>query len=147
MTWNDPNGLSASELRRLVRGLYSMLDSFSLFIEASQKTLRKIEGKLEADPDRPNSLGEEILRALHASPGGLTRSEINGLFDRNKASSEINRALMALHNSGLVGFEKVPTKGRPAERWFAVGDLQDAPNPSGATTRPRTPIRGPQGAC
>lgn len=131
MAWNDPNGMSARELQRLVRGLYSMLDSFSLLIEASQRTLCQIEGKLEVDLERPKSLSQKILRALHASPAGLTRSEIHALLGGHKSTSEVSRALMVLHNSSLVGFEKVPTKGRPAERWFAVGESQDARSPAG----------------
>ena len=69
---------------------------------------------------------DQILQALRAAPAGLARSEINALFDRNKSGSEINRALLVLHNSGRARFEQVQTKGRPAERWFAVGgEAQD----------------------
>lgn len=63
---------------------------------------------------------DEILRALRAVPAGLNRSEISALFDRHKSSSEISRALMVLHSSGRARFERVPTMGRPVERWFAV---------------------------
>lgn len=63
---------------------------------------------------------DEILRALRAAPGGLARTEITGLFDRHRSAGEISRALLVLHNRGMVRFETQKTKGRPVERWFAV---------------------------
>jgi hypothetical protein len=82
---------------------------------------RYIFGDTLGDPT-----ADQILQALRAAPAGLARSEINALFDRNKSGSEINRALLVLHNSGRARFEQVQTKGRPAERWFAVGgEAQD----------------------
>lgn len=80
------------------------------------ESARYIFGDTLGDPT-----ADEILRALRASAAGLTRSEINGLFDGHKPSAEISRALLVLHNSGLARFEKVQTKGRPTERWFPVG--------------------------
>ena len=63
---------------------------------------------------------DEILRALRAAPPGMTRTEINALFDRHKSMSELSRALLVLHNRGLIRFELQRTKGRPVEKWFPV---------------------------
>jgi hypothetical protein len=63
---------------------------------------------------------DEILRALQSQPGGLTRTEIRNLSDRHKSSSETDRALLVLHDSGRARFEKQPTNGRSIERWFVV---------------------------
>jgi hypothetical protein len=63
---------------------------------------------------------DEILRALRAALGGMARTEIAALFDRHKSVMELSRALMVLHNRGLVRFELQRTKGRPVESWFAV---------------------------
>ncbi|MCC6389108.1 MAG: helix-turn-helix transcriptional regulator [Bryobacterales bacterium] len=63
---------------------------------------------------------DEILRALRGSRAGLTRTEIGAIFDRNKSSTEIGRALNVLANAGLARFAREKTSGRPIERWFAV---------------------------
>jgi hypothetical protein len=64
---------------------------------------------------------EAILAALRACPDGMTRSQISaGVFNRNKTSPEITRALTRLLEYGLVRRDKVPTGGRPAETWFAT---------------------------
>lgn len=70
-----------------------------------------------------DSLGDftaDTLRAaLRSSPGGLTRTEISKLFDRHKSAEQVTRALELLRGQGMAEFNTVPTKGRPAERWFA----------------------------
>lgn len=72
-----------------------------------------------------SSLGDpsadEILRALHAAPGGLTRSDLlHGVFGRNKSASELTRALALLAECRLARHEEDRSGGgRPAERWFA----------------------------
>jgi predicted transcriptional regulator len=73
-----------------------------------------------------NALGDvtadEVLKALRAAAGGLTRTELSSCFGRNKSASEINRALTVLTQHGLVSSEKEDTTtGRPAERWYAIG--------------------------
>jgi hypothetical protein len=50
----------------------------------------------------------------------MTRTEVGAIFDRNKSSSEIGRALSVLANAGLARFAREKTAGRPVERWFAV---------------------------
>jgi predicted transcriptional regulator len=56
----------------------------------------------------------------------MTRTEIAALFDRHKSVPELSRALMVLHNRGLVRFDLQRTKGRPVERWFAVWKTEPA---------------------
>ncbi|MGI9074288.1 MAG: DUF3987 domain-containing protein [Bryobacteraceae bacterium] len=51
---------------------------------------------------------------------GATRTEINNLFNRNKNSNEISRALAVLSEAGLAHMEpEQKDSGAPAERWFA----------------------------
>lgn len=76
---------------------------------------RYIFGDANGDP-----AADEILLQLRRAQDGLTRAQIRDIFDRNKSSEEIARALMFLHNAGLARFDKEPTNGRPTERWFAV---------------------------
>jgi hypothetical protein len=79
-------------------------------------------------------LADEILRELRQAPEGLTRSEISGLFSRNRRANDIGRALGALFESGLAHFERETTPGRPAERWFAR-----RPGASGSNTGQEPP--------
>jgi hypothetical protein len=67
-----------------------------------------------------DAVADEILRNLESSPSGLARNEIVGLFSRHKNQTEINRALLVLHEAGLARSEKKKTNGRPTEQWFAV---------------------------
>jgi len=76
---------------------------------------RYIFGDTIGDP-----AADQILLHLRRAPDGLTRAQIRDIFDRNKSSDEVTRALMCLHNAGLARFEKERTNGRPTERWFAV---------------------------
>jgi hypothetical protein len=76
---------------------------------------RYIFGDASGDP-----AADEILLQLRRAQDGLTRAQIRDIFDRNKSSDDVARALMFLHNAGLARFEKEPTNGRPTERWFAV---------------------------
>lgn len=72
-----------------------------------------------------NSLGDEtadaIYRSLASSKTGLTRTDMfTGLFNKNKPSGEISRALSVLSRSGLASSERVSTEGRAKEVWFAI---------------------------
>ena len=80
-----------------------------------QDSAKHIFGDALGDPT-----ADEILRALRGCPGGMTRTEVGAIFDRNKSSSEIGRALSVLANAGLARFAREKTAGRPTERWFAV---------------------------
>jgi hypothetical protein len=79
----------------------------------AEESARYIFGDDLGDP-----IADEILRALRASPEGMTRTQIRDHFKRHD-SSGVGRALSALHELGLADFDSEPTGGRPAERWQA----------------------------
>lgn len=84
--------------------------------EYAEASARRIFGDALGDP-----VADEILRALRAAPGGLTRSYLlRDLFDRNQKAGTIARSLALLAEQGLAkNVLKRETGGRPAERWFA----------------------------
>jgi len=65
-----------------------------------------------------NLLADEIEDRLRDAEQGLSRTEIRDIFTRNKSRREIDKALALLEQLGVAILRKVPTKGRPAERWF-----------------------------
>jgi len=64
-------------------------------------------------------VADEILRALRATPEGLTRNEIRDLFQRHKTSDEVNRAVGVLLSFGVIEVCRETTAGRPAQRLMA----------------------------
>jgi hypothetical protein len=68
-----------------------------------------------------NRIEDAILRALRASPNGLTRTQMNtDLFGRNVKSDDIGAALANLKRAGKINsLSAVPGRGRPAEVWYA----------------------------
>ncbi|MGA2014860.1 MAG: hypothetical protein ABSH51_30630 [Solirubrobacteraceae bacterium] len=64
-------------------------------------------------------LAEQIHAALHAHPGGLTRSQISDTLQHNRPAEQIQRALDALALAGRASHAQIPTAGRPAELWTA----------------------------
>lgn len=104
--------------------LYALLEMSPLVREESLKaalafwayceaSARYIFGQSLGDP-----AADEILRALQGSSEGLTRSDLQDLFGRNRKSEEIGRALGVLAEHGLVRRKERRTGGRPEERWF-----------------------------
>ena len=86
----------------------------------AEASARYVFGDALGDP-----VADELLNALRAQPEGLTRKEISTVvFARNRAASEITRALDALHARGLARFESEGTRGRPAERWYATRPMR-----------------------
>ncbi len=84
--------------------------------EYCDASARFIFGDALGDP-----VADEILRVLRQTEDGLTRTEISKHFGRNRAASDISRALARLLEAGLaVCVPDAPAGGRPAERWFAV---------------------------
>lgn len=61
-----------------------------------------------------------LLARLREAPDGLRLTEIADVFGRHRSADEVGRALQALAARELVRSEKEATRGRPAERWFAV---------------------------
>jgi len=82
-----------------------------------EASARYIFGEALGDPT-----ADTILRALRASPQGLTRTEISSLFDRHKNTGAIATALASLQEHGLAHYINEPTGGRPTEMWFATCD-------------------------
>jgi hypothetical protein len=70
---------------------------------------------------------DRILAALRGVPGGLTRTEIRDLFNRNQREPVIEGALTSLEERGLARRAIIQTGGRPTERWI-----------SGTPTTPKT---------
>jgi hypothetical protein len=65
-------------------------------------------------------LAEHIHAALARSPGGLTRTQIRDLCQRNLPAERIEQALHALAAAGRAHQERTLTGGRPAELWTAT---------------------------
>src|SRR5215217_6935702 len=81
----------------------------------AEESARYIFGDATGDPE-----ADQILDALRvAGKSGMSRTEIRGLFGRNKKADRISRALALLLKSGRVRREQKETGGRPSERWFA----------------------------
>jgi hypothetical protein len=81
----------------------------------AEESAQQIFGDALGDPN-----ADALYRALCHHPDGLTRTDINSLFGRNRRASEIDRALGVLLATGKARREEEQTGGRPAERWFAV---------------------------
>ena len=81
-----------------------------------EASARFIFGDALGDP-----MADEILGVLRQAEDGLTRTEISKHFGRNRAASDISRALARLLEAGLaVCVPDAPAGGRPAERWYAA---------------------------
>jgi DNA-binding transcriptional ArsR family regulator len=84
----------------------------------TEASARFIFGDALGDPT-----ADEILRALRSHTEGMTRTEIRELFQRNKPSAEISRALGVLLEYGLatvIRSRETEDQSRPTERWKAV---------------------------
>jgi len=80
----------------------------------SARSVRHLFGDSTGDPD-----ADTIEAALRRDAnGGLTRSEISGLFGRHASAQRIDRATAALHARGLAQPVREDTGGRPVERWI-----------------------------
>ena len=97
----------------VVRGEH--LEAATALWEFCENSCRYIFGDATGNPD-----ADLILKTLRSSPAGVTRTEINNLFGRNKPASAIGRALDSLLSLGLVRFDRRETEGRSAVVWSAV---------------------------
>lgn len=73
----------------------------------------------------PGQAGSPLIRAdaiwtelKQVGKAGMTRTELMDSFGRNKSGPELNRGLVYLHKMGKARFERIPTLGRPIQRWF-----------------------------
>jgi hypothetical protein len=70
---------------------------------------------------------DAILKALHASHEGLSRTSIRDLFGKHRSAADIDRALVLLREHGLVLEPiKEKTDGRPVEVWRAKNTATEA---------------------
>lgn len=69
-------------------------------------------------------LADDILAYLQATGKcGMTRTEITNALGRNQSASRISEALTMLETARLARREtQTDTGGRPAERWYAIGE-------------------------
>ena len=83
--------------------------------EYSEESARYIFGDATGDAE-----ADTILEALRAAgTGGLTRTQIRDLFQRNKNAERVRQALAVLLRMGKAAQRSEDTGGRPVERWFA----------------------------
>lgn len=82
----------------------------------ANKSVRHIFGDASG-----NRIADAILRALRATPDGLTRTAINNdLFGRNVKADDIGSGLATLKVDGKIySIRHDETGGRPAEIWHA----------------------------
>lgn len=86
--------------------------------EYCQRSAAWLFGAQLGDPD-----GDLLLSHLRQQPEGITRTEIHGLFGRNRSATQVSRALTSLEEKNLARrVEEVPDGDRRlrTERWFAV---------------------------
>ena len=82
------------------------------YVEASAKF---VFGDSLGDP-----VADDILRALKAAPGGLSRTDLRELSQRHQSSERVGQALALLAQHQRARMEtRTDTGGRPAERWYA----------------------------
>jgi hypothetical protein len=67
-----------------------------------------------------DELADRMIAALRRHEEGLTRSELREQVGRKRSEERFAMALDRLEQYGLARMEQETTRGRPAERWFAV---------------------------
>jgi hypothetical protein len=83
---------------------------------------RYVFGDATGDP-----LADEILSNLRAAGrSGLTRTDLNNSFKRNREAADISQRLGFLRDWRLADFKTERTPGRSAERWYAIEFLPGA---------------------
>ncbi len=86
--------------------------------EYCQQSAAWIFGDRLGDPD-----GDVLLSHLRQRPEGITRTEIHGLFGRNRSAAQVNRALTSLEEKNLARrMEEIPDGDRRqrTERWYVI---------------------------
>jgi light-regulated signal transduction histidine kinase (bacteriophytochrome) len=62
-----------------------------------------------------NPLADAILELLRAHPEGMTRTEVNNHFGRNKSKAALDAAILVAQRNGSLRSERQETGGRAAE--------------------------------
>ncbi|HEX9942397.1 MAG TPA: CHC2 zinc finger domain-containing protein [Thermoanaerobaculia bacterium] len=78
-----------------------------------------------------DTVAERIWTALRDAPGGLTRSQIRGLFSGHEESSRLDQALASLAARGWARCETLRTAGRSKEVWFSAASAKSAESAEG----------------
>jgi hypothetical protein len=84
-----------------------------------ENSARYIFGEALGYPD-----ADRILAELRTNSEGLTRTQISGLFGRNRTQEEIGNALARLEECGLAVRVVRATSGRPEQLWIARGSTK-----------------------
>jgi len=72
------------------------------------------------------SKGKNIPRKLNQCPAeGITRTDISNALGRNHKSTAIGLALDRLRREGMARCTIEKTSGRPVERWFICGRINE----------------------
>jgi len=114
--------------------LYALLDCDSLIRRPHLRAALAVWDYCEASASFifGDALGDDTADSILAflstqGRAGGTRTEIRELFQRNKNSSEIGRALDTLSAVGLAScIREDQEQGRPTERWFASASVCDS---------------------
>jgi len=85
--------------------------------EYSQESVRHIFGDAIGDPD-----ADRVLAALRHETEGLSRTDVSGLFGRNKSSTDLDRIAQVLVSANRLQITRVFVDGskKKVEWWRAV---------------------------
>jgi hypothetical protein len=75
-----------------------------------------------------DSIADRIREALEATPDGLSRNQIRGLFHGHVTCDRIDAALQQLIALGAAGPRSQPTGGRPSTLWSATAAEEQEEN-------------------
>jgi hypothetical protein len=120
------NRMEANTIRTSLN--YALLDESEEICEAHLRAGLAVVSKYCFDSAKfiwGDSFGDpttdEILRALRAAGAdGLTRSDIQNHFGRNKPATELDRAIGMLAERGLIRSAAEQSGGRPVTRYWTV---------------------------
>jgi hypothetical protein len=87
-------------------------------VDYASRSVRYIFGNVLGD-----NVAEKIYDALCNAPGGMLKTDLHMLFNRNLGQARLNQALALLMQAGMTRKGQDPPageRGRPGERWFAV---------------------------
>ena len=110
------------------------LNSALALWDYAERTVAFVFGDSLGDP-----VADELWRAISATPGGLSRSEVRDLFARNRPRAQIDAALGILQRSGRVTRQLRPGQGRPAEIWTACSTMGHQDGGQGHSLKATTP--------
>ena len=113
--------------------LYALLDRSNVVQERhlraalelwgyADRSVRHLFGDATGNPDA------DLIQRHIASNGGLSRTQISGLFGRHASADRIDRAVQLLVGRGTATLEREETGGRPTERLISLTSLDSQPD-------------------